>query len=35
MKNTNEQLNEDWKPDFGKIAVMVNNCWGDLSKSLL
>jgi hypothetical protein len=47
MNNSNKQLNEDWKPDFGtiffwpamdkygKIALMVNNCWGDLPKALL
>lgn len=40
-------LNADWKPEFGtiytwfgmdkngRIAVMVNNCWGDLPKSVL
>jgi hypothetical protein len=47
MNNSNKQLNEDWKPEFGpiflwpamdkfgKIALMVNNCWGDLPKALL
>ncbi|PIT22412.1 hypothetical protein BGI36_03590 [Snodgrassella communis] len=42
-----EDLNANWRPDFGaifywfsmdksgKIAVMVNNCWGDLPKALL
>ncbi|MCO6560855.1 hypothetical protein BGI40_08795 [Snodgrassella communis] len=47
MSSYDEQLNEDWKPEFGtiflwpamdkfgKIAVMVNNCWGDLPKALL
>ena len=41
------ELNENWKPEFGtiftwfaqdkfgRIAVMVNNCWGDIPKSLL
>lgn len=41
------ELDENWKPSFGtiytwfamdrngKIAVMVNNCWGDLPQSLL
>ena len=40
-------LNINWKPEFGaiftwfamdkngKIAVMVNNCFGDLPKALL
>lgn len=40
-------LNKDWTPTFGtvytwfamdkkgRIAVMVNNCWGDLPKSVL
>ncbi|WP_414501225.1 MULTISPECIES: hypothetical protein [unclassified Zymobacter] len=40
-------LNEDWEPGFGtifiwfamdkfgRIAVMVNNCWGDIPKVLL
>ena len=40
-------LNKDWKPTFGtvytwfamdkngRIAVMVNNCWGDLPQSVL
>ena len=40
-------LNENWKPEygtiftwfaqdkFGRIAVMINNCFGDLPKSLL
>ena len=40
-------LNKDWVPGFGtiftwfamdkfgKISVMVNNCWGDIPKSLL
>ncbi|WP_201510448.1 hypothetical protein [Psychrobacter aquaticus] len=40
-------LNKDWTPGFGtiytwfamdkngRIAVMVNNCWGDLPQSVL
>lgn len=40
-------LNKDWKPEFGTIytwfamdkngliAVMVNNCWGDIPQSIL
>lgn len=40
-------LNENWKPMFGtiytwfaidkngQIAVMINNCWGDIPKSIL
>ncbi|MFB2579468.1 hypothetical protein ACEYX6_10050 [Acinetobacter sp. c2-A9] len=40
-------LNENWKPEFGsiilwlamdkhgKIALMINNCWGDIPKILL
>jgi hypothetical protein len=47
MSTCDEQLNEDWKPEFGtifdwpamdkfgKIAIMVNNCWGNLPKALL
>ena len=42
-----EYLNEDWVPEFGtiytwfamdkfgKIAVMSNNCWGNIPKVLL
>lgn len=40
-------LNNEWKPEFGKlyvwfaidklgnIAMMVNNCWGDIPKAIL
>lgn len=41
------ELDKDWKPEFGTIytwfamdkngliAVMINNCWGDIPKSIL
>ena len=41
------ELNENWKPEFGtiftwfaqdkfgRIAVMINNCFGDIPRSLL
>ncbi|WP_367440153.1 hypothetical protein [Snodgrassella alvi] len=47
MSYYEKKLNKDWQPDFGsiflwpamdkfgKIAIMVNNCWGDLPKALL
>ena len=45
--NVTNNLNKDWTPTFGtiytwfamdkngRIAVMVNNCWGDLPQSVL